>query len=419
MKTLLSPDEARRVVLQHSPTLPQETVPHAAALGRTLASDVASPVELPPFDNSSVDGYALRADDTRGASPQSPSVLAVLGTSGAGDTGEYSIEACKSVRIMTGAPLPPGADAVVMREDTIEAEAEVQVLAEARLGQAIRRRGSDVRTGEIVMRRGARVRAAEWGMLASLGCTQVSVFRQPRVGVVVTGAELVDVERVLLPGQIHDSNSWTLRGLVEDCGAEVSSVRRVGDDAEELRATLQEMFLLCDAIVTSGGVSMGDFDPVRDVLPTLAHVHFWKIAVKPGKPVMFATRQQDECSVPIWGLPGNPVSVMVSFEQFVRPALLQMQGRRRTERETLRVRVLEHFSSPPGRAEFVRVQVRPDKLAPAGETLWVAQTTGDQGSGRLSTMTASNALLVVPADVTHVAAGTFMDVQMTDWPEKE
>jgi molybdopterin molybdotransferase len=307
---------------------------------------------------------------------------------------------------------------VVMREDTAEGETEVRVLAEARQGQAIRRRGSDVRNGEVVMQRGSRVRAAEWGMLASLGCAQVPVFHQPRVGIIVTGAELVEVGQALLPGQFTIQTSWTLRGLVEECGAIASFVRRVGDDAVELRSALEDMFPLCDAIVTSGGVSMGDFDPVRDVLPTLAEVHFWKIAVKPGKPVMFATRQQDERSVPIWGLPGNPVSVMVSFEQFVRPALLQMQGRRHTQRETLRVRVLESFSSPSNRAEFVRVQVWRDTLQDDGTAQWVARVTGDQGSGRLSTMTASNALLLVPADVTHVAAGTICDAQMTDWPER-
>jgi molybdopterin molybdotransferase len=230
----------------------------------------------------------------------------------------------------------------------------------------------------------------------------------------VTGDELVAIDAALQPGQIHDSNSFTLRGLVENCGAVVSQTRHVPDTHEAVQDALRSCAAQCDAIVTSGGISMGDFDPVRDVLHEIADVHFWKVAMKPGKPVLFATLKNNEYSVPVFGLPGNPVSVMVSFEQFVRPALLKMHGRRARQRVTLPVRLQSALNSPPGRTEFARALVVPDDNEP---TSWRAILPGDQGSGRLSTMTQANALLHVPADVTRVEAGSFLQAQMTDWPE--
>jgi molybdopterin molybdotransferase len=409
MKPLISPDEARRIVLLHSAPLAPIVLPHAEVLGFILSQDIVANDDLPPFDNSSMDGYALLADDTRDASPESPKTLPVVGTVAAGSALEYSIEAGRCARIMTGAPIPAGANAVLMREDTNEQDValsgRVQILAAAKSGENIRRRGSDVRQGEIVIPRGTLVRAAQWGMLASLGYAQVEVFPRPRVGLITTGDELVGVEAMLQAGQIRDSNSWTLRAMAQDCGAVVEP-RKVSDDAEELRQALLSMFEMCDIVVTSGGVSAGDFDAVRDVVPTIADLQFWKIAMKPGKPVMFATRQEGAREIPIFGLPGNPVSVMVAFEQFVRPALLQMQGRSKWKRVQLRVRVLDSFRSSDGRTEFARAVASQEE---SGE--WTARVQSDQGSGRLSTMTNANALLVVPAEMTQVNAG---DVLMAE-----
>ncbi|HEX8237850.1 MAG TPA: gephyrin-like molybdotransferase Glp [Abditibacteriaceae bacterium] len=412
---MLTPHEAQEVILRTVHTLQSEMVSHEHAAGRTLAQDIISTVELPPFDNSAMDGYAVRAADVDGASQASPVVLQVLETTAAGAAPEYSVEAGTCSKIMTGAPLPAGADAVIMREDTRGTkDGQVAILTTARTGQHIRRAGSDVARGEVVLRAGSVVRAAEWGMLASLGCAHIEAHRQPRVAVLITGDELVAVDAELKPGQIRDSNSFTLRGLVENCGAIVSQYRHMPDDAAALQDALRSCAAHCDAIVTSGGVSMGDFDPVRDVLHDTAHVHFWKVSMKPGKPVLFATLQDNEYSVPVFGLPGNPVSVMVSFEQFVRPALLQMQGRRARRRVTLPVRLQSALNSPAGRTEFARALVVPDADEPNS---WRAILPGDQGSGRLSTMTQANALLHVPADVTHVEAGSFLQAQMTDWPE--
>jgi molybdopterin molybdotransferase len=297
----------------------------------------------------------------------------------------------------------------------MEHDATVSIMTNAREGQHIRRAGSDVQRGETVLRAGSPVRAAEWGMLASLGCAQVEVRRQPRVAILVTGDELVAVEAELQPGQIRDSNSFTLRGLVQSCGALVTQYRHVPDEPQTVSAMLRQCAAGCDAVVTSGGVSMGDFDPVRDVLHEIAQVHFWKVSMKPGKPVLFATLHEGEYSIPVFGLPGNPVSVMVSFEQFVRPALLAMQGRRARQRVQLPVRVGTAFNSPAGRVEFARALVVPD----TEPNSWRAILLGDQGSGRLSTMTQANALLEVPADVARVEAGSVLTAHMIDWPEIE
>jgi molybdopterin molybdotransferase len=264
-----------------------------------------------------------------------------------------------------------------------------------------------------VLRAGTVVRPAEWAMLASLNQAQVEVFRQPRVGIVATGEELAEIGAELREGQIRDSNSFSLHGLAQSCGTVVVERCRIGDDQDAVERKLMELAARCDVLITSGGVSVGDFDPVRDVLQKSADVKFWKIAMKPGKPVMFATLpSSDNRSVPIFGLPGNPVSVMVSFEQFVRPALLKMQGRRALQRVTVRARVDSNFRSPADKVEFVRALVVPDVAG------WRAVLSGDQNSGRLSTMTRANALLVVPVDVAQVEAGDLLPAQMTDWPEQ-
>jgi molybdopterin molybdotransferase len=409
---MIAPDEAKRIILNNTGVLSTETVSHADALSRVLASDIISEIELPPFHNSAMDGYALIAEDTRGASESNPSTLRLLETIAAGEIGTQEVTRGACVKIMTGGKIPRGANAVVMREETREANGEVQILEEARANQNIRPRGDDIKIGERVLTRGTLVRPAEWAMLASLGQSQVEVFRRPRVGIIATGNELVDVNAELQDGQIRDSNSFALQGLCAQAGAIVERTR-VGDELQELRDALREYSERCDCIVTSGGVSAGDFDPVRDVLLEMqesgeAQIHFWKIAMKPGKPVMFATLKN---GTPIFGLPGNPVSVMVAWEEFVRPALLKMQGRAKTARLVVEAVVLSDFKSPQGKVEFVRASVE----LKSGK--WQATVSGDQSSGRLSTMTRANALLVVPADVTRVEAGSTLHAELLDCGE--
>jgi molybdopterin molybdotransferase len=412
MLKMIAPDVAKQIILDTTRVLPPERVAHAAALGRVLASDIISEIELPPFDNSAMDGYALIADDTRGASESKPSTLRLLETIAAGAVGTQEVTRGACVKIMTGGKIPHGADAVVMREETREANGEVQILEEARPNQNIRPAGDDIKIGERVIERGTLIRPAEWAMLASLGQASVEVFRQPSVGIITTGNELVDVDTDLKDGQIRDSNSFALQGLCAQTGAVVERAR-VGDELQELRDALREYSDRCDCIVTSGGVSAGDFDPVRDVLLEMqesgeAQIHFWKIAMKPGKPVMFATLKN---GTPIFGLPGNPVSVMVAWEEFVRPALLKMQGRAKTARLIVEAEVLSSLKSPAGKVEFVRAFVA------LKNGRWQATISGDQGSGRLSTMTPANALLIVPGEITHVEAGSTLCAELLDCGE--
>ncbi|MDF2440938.1 MAG: molybdopterin molybdotransferase [Abditibacteriota bacterium] len=414
MRHMVSPEEASDLVLEQIPFLPAQTVAHCDALNRTLARDIESTFDVPPWDNSAMDGYGVLSRDLAEASLTTPITLPVAQTVAAGALSQSEIRPGTCARIMTGAPIPPGVDAVVMREETSESSDSVQFTTTVAAGQNIRRRGSDIARGEVPLRAGRLIRAAEWGLLASLGQAQVEVAAQPRVAIITTGAELVDVGSTLQDGQIHDSNSWTLAGLSQSSGASVVAIRHVGDDPQEFECAVQELLPQCDALLSSGGVSMGDFDPVRDVLPRIAQVHFWKIAMKPGKPVMFATHHSTGRTVPIWGLPGNPVSVMVAWEQFVRPALLKMQNRRAVKRLEVRAIIDGAHRSPQGKVEFVRALVVPDAQAATG---WTARLAGDQSSGRLSSMTHANALLVVPAEETLLTAGDQVVAQMTEWPE--
>lgn len=409
---MVTPDEARQIIFENVRPLTTQIVPHGDVWGQTLARDIVSDIELPPFDNSAMDGYAVRSADVQAASEPSPVTLRVVQTIAAGDFSCHEITPGACAKIMTGAPIPPGADAVVMREETREGGDSVAILAAARLGQSIRRAGSDVRHGETVLRAGTVIRAAEWGMLASLNQANVEVFPRPRVTVLTTGDELKPPGEALAPGQIRDSNSFTLSALAQSVGAEVACLH-VGDDPRKFEKALRAAASRSDVVVTSGGVSMGDFDPVRDVLLASAKVHFWKIAMKPGKPVMFASLESRKRLVPVFGLPGNPVSVMVAFEQFVRPALLKMLGRRALRRVEVMAKLDAALTSPADKVEFVRALVSQD-----GEN-WKASVTGDQGSGRLSTMTRANALLVVPANTTRLESGQKLVAQMTEWPEIE
>ena len=407
--TLLAPDAALALALQTIEVGPAQSVAHAQALGRVLARDTISPLDLPPFDNSAMDGYAVRVDDVRGASESAPTVLRCGEIVGAGEVPVSRVEAGTCIKIMTGAPLPAGAEAVIMREETRDIAGQVEFFADAQTGQNVRRAGSDVARGETVLTAGTRVRPAEWAMLAALGCAQVEVYARPRVGIITTGEELTEVGAELQAGQIRDSNGPALRGLCEQSGAEIVAVRRVGDTLGELRAVLDELAPQCDLILTSGGVSAGDFDPVRDLMLNEARVVFWKVAMKPGKPVMLALYRE----VPVLALPGNPASVMVCWELFARPALLKRGGARALRRMEVRARLAETLFSAPGKFEWVRARLETQN----GEL--VARASADQGSGRLSTMTRANVLLVIGPDQTRLEAGTQVTARLLDCAEIE
>lgn len=406
---MIAPDVALALALQTIEIGPAQTISHVDALGRVLRRDMVSDLDLPPFDNSAMDGYAVRIDDVKGATETAPIALQLDETIGAGDVPQREIGPGRCAKIMTGAPIPRGTQAVIMREETREIDGKVEFFAGAQLAQNVRRAGSDVARGESVLAAGTRVRPAELAMLAALGQSQVEVYARPRVGIITTGEELVSVESALRAGQIRDSNGPALRGLSLSAGAEIVAQRHVGDNPDDLRAALNELAPQCDLILTSGGVSAGDFDPVRDVLLADARVIFWKVAMKPGKPIMLALYRE----VPIFALPGNPASVMVGWEEFARPAILKRGGARALKRLEVEARLAENLHSANGRIEFVRALVGREN----GEL--VARASGEQGSGRLSTMTRANALLVIGAQQTHLEAGTQVTARLLDCAEVE
>ncbi|MBC7247444.1 MAG: molybdopterin molybdotransferase MoeA [Actinobacteria bacterium] len=399
---MLSVDEAREAVLASIDTLPEVEVGLQDALGMTLAEDVVAGHDIPPFDNSAMDGYAVRAADLAGASPRRPVELAVVGDLPAGYEPGVTVARGEALRIMTGAPLPPGADTVVPVEATRGEGDRVQVMEELARGANVRRAGEDVRAGEKVLEAGRLVAPAELGMLASLGHARVRCFRRAVVGIISTGDELVGVEEELSPGKIRDSNSYTLYGMVREAGGEPLRLGVVRDDASLLERTILENLERVDLFVTSGGVSVGDYDMVKDVLGKLGEMNFWKVAMRPGKPQAFGHIR----GKPLFGLPGNPVSVMVSFEQFVRPALLRMMGRRDLFRPTVTAVLDAPLGRRTGRTEFIRV------IAEWRGGRYHARPTGPQGSGILSSMVAGNALAVLPEEVGRLEPGSEVTLQL-------
>ncbi|MGI5154420.1 molybdotransferase-like divisome protein Glp [Microbispora sp. CA-102843] len=365
-----------------------------AALGAVLAEDVASPVPLPPFDNSAMDGYAVRAEDVAAA----PVTLPVIGDVAAGDGGLNALGPGLVTRIMTGAPMPTGAGAVVPVEWTDGGTARVRIDRPAPLGNAIRRAGEDVRAGDVVLREGARIGAAQIGILAGVGRRRVLVRPRPRVVVLSTGAELAEPGTPLGAGRIWESNSFMLAAAVREAGAEGFRAGSVTDDPKEFMDTLDAQLLRADAVITSGGVSMGAYEPVKEALSPLGTVTFEKVAMQPGMPQGFGVVGPDR--VPIFTLPGNPVSSFVSFVLFVKPALRVMQGLPAGPPAAVRATATAPLRSPAGRRSYLRAVLTGETVAPVTR----------QGSHQLAALAGANALIVVPEDVTSLPEGAEVEV---------
>ncbi len=370
-----------------------ETVPLGRAVGRVLAADVVAADSVPPFDNSGMDGYAVVAADLAGAAEGRPVELPVLGTILAGSPPLPSVEPGTAVRIMTGAPVPPGADAVVMVERTrsLDGGRRVAVGAAVERGTAVRRAGEDVRPGDVVASAGTVLTPAHLGVLANVGATEVATLRPPRVGVLSTGDELVDDGRPLGPGQIRESNRPMLLALVAAAGAEPVDLGCIPDDEVAIAAAIGEGVGTCDAVISSGGVSMGDVDLVKVVLDRLGDMRWMQIAIKPAKPFAFGTVE----GVPVFGLPGNPVSSLVSFELLARPALRAMAGRAPVDCDRPRVVATLPDGAArrtDGKVHHVRVVVG---ASPDGRG-FVAHPVGAQGSHQLTATASANGLAVIP-----------------------
>jgi len=402
---MLSVEQALELVLREFHPLEPEEVPILEALDRVLAEDITAGVDIPPHANSSMDGYAVRAEDTAGASLETPARLLVIGGVPAGYVSEKEVSPGTTICITTGAPIPPGADAIVKVEDT-EAKGEwVNVLAEVEPGHYVRPAGEDVRRGELVLRRGTLIRPPEIGMLAALGQKRVPVTRRPRVAILATGDEVVEIDAPPAPGKIRNANSYSNAAQVIKYGGEpvlLGIARdRVGELTEKIRAGLAQGV---DLLLTSGGVSMGDFDLVKKVLAAEGEINFWRVRMKPGKPLAFG-RIGD---VPVLGLPGNPVSAMVSFEIFVRPVILKMLGVTERERPTIEATLMDEVKHKDERRHYLRVRAEER----AGE--YRAHLTGGQGSGILSSMVKANGLATIPEDWTHAPAGARVQVLLLD-----
>lgn len=384
--------EVRAQILSTVRLLPTERVPFQTAVGRILAEPVIAPHDVPSFANSAMDGFAVRAIDV--ASPGA--VLEILEDVAAGQVATVAVGEGQAIKIMTGAPMPDGADTVVRVEDTEQEGDKVRVATTPAEGTSVRPPGGDVAAGATVFSEGTRLSEAHVGVLATIGVVEPAVTRRPRVAVMSTGDELMPPETADLgPGFIRDSNRPMLLALVAGAGAEPIDMGRIPDDADSLRAALGEAAAEADAIVTSGGVSMGEFDVTKMVLREEADVDFFPVAMKPGKPQGFGTLG----GTPFFGLPGNPVSVLVSFEQFMRPALLAMQGASALLRPRLMGVAGESLHSDPAKEEFIRVRFADDSATPK-----VVQT-GGSGSHVLSGAANADAFAVVPVGVGDVAGG--------------
>ena len=369
-----------------------------ASLNRVLAEDVIAPLDVPAHENSAMDGYALRHADLI---PGAETRLRVAGTAYAGRPYAGQVEPGAALRIMTGAIVPPGLDTIVIQEVVRTESDNIVVPAGQKQGQHLRHAGEDLRAGQAALSAGKLMRPAEIGLLASLGVVEVSLRRRPRVAMFSTGDELCSLGRDLAPGEVYDSNRYTLSGMLERLGCEVLDMGVVRDEPRALEAALLEAAACADAIVTSGGVSAGEADFVRVLMAKLGEVAFWKIAMKPGRPMAFGKIG----GAWLFGLPGNPVAVMVSFYQFVRPALLALMGADPSPLPLFRVPCSAALKKAPGRAEFLR-----GRLFEEGG-LWRVRPTGAQGSGILRSMTEANCFIALEHDRGNVAVGDMVSVQ--------
>lgn len=423
---MLPVEEALARILELVSEMPAErsTVPEAA--GQVLAEDIVAPFDIPPHDNTAMDGYAVQAGGTDGATEEAPVELRVTGELAAGYLYDGAVGTGEAVRIMTGAPMPDGADSIVPFEETDESglrapgqahgsQDSVRVIKAAAAGANIRRRGEDVRSGETILTRGLVLRGAEVAVLASMGIAEVSVVRRPRVAIVSTGDELLSPGDEPEPGKIYDSNSFGLVALVEEYGGVpvLSGIAR--DTVEALTAKVEEAVESADMVVTSAGVSRGDFDVVKEVLAREGEVNFWTVRMKPGKPLAFGRfTSKDGRAVPHIGLPGNPVSSLLAFELFGRPALLKMQGRKVQSRPVVTATAEERIVNTDGRRVYARVIVSRED-----DGRWHARLTGPQGSGVLTSMAYANGYAVVPDDAPAVWPGDDVAVLMVDWEHPE
>lgn len=393
-------EQARQLIKQFlAPVTEYETIRLQDAFHRTLAADVLSPMNVPPHDYSSMDGYALRHADLSGGSNK----LKKIATAFAGHAFAGQVAAGECVRIMTGALIPAGCDSVVMQEQVKVDGDIIEIGSGHKRGQNIRLVGEDIVQGSVVLARGQLIRPAEMGLLASLGFNEVSVYRKLKIAIFSTGDELVQPGAALAAGQIYDSNRYTLIGLLTELGAEILDMGNIRDDKDVVRAVLLQASSQADVIITSGGVSVGEADYIKQLLAEIGEVVFWKLAMKPGRPLAYG--KIGNCH--FFGLPGNPVAVMVTFLQFVRNALWELMGQHPKPVFTFQAICTTPIRKAAGRTEFQR-----GILTQGADGIWMVQTTGEQGSGILSSMSRANCFIVLPVEQGNVEKGGVVQIQL-------
>ncbi len=426
MPSWLSVEQALEKILSYVNVLEVEERPLLEALGQTLAEDLRAAFPVPPHANSSMDGYAVQAKDITGASDHKKAILKVVGELAAGQVPSQAVTQGAAIRIMTGALIPPGADTVVPFEETDELDRakhgdssrkEVGILAHLPKGANIRYAGEDIEKGEVVLQKGVVLRPAELGVIASLGHGTVRVIRRPVVAILATGDELADPSEPLAPGKIYNSNSYSIAASVLRYGGIPKLLGIARDNLPDLEAKIRQG-LSADMLVTTAGVSRGDYDIVKDVLMKQGEIAFWTVRMRPAKPLAFgalAARAPDgrERKVPHLGLPGNPVSSLVAFEQFGRAAILKMMGKTHLAKPTIKAVLEDPIENTDDRRVYARVHVA------KRNGVYYARLTGSQSSGVLTSMAKANGLAICPENITVMPAGSTVDVQMLDWTEEQ
>jgi len=396
--------DALKIILSSMKPLGSEKVRLLDGLDRVLVSDIHANCNLPPFDNSAMDGYALRAKDTKKASQDSPKILKVIEDVAAGYIAKNRIRNNEAIRIMTGAPVPNGADSVVMVEFTKKNQDLVEIFKETKLGDNIRRSGEDVRKKQKVLSKGTTLRPQEIGMLASLGIARINVAKRPKVGILATGDELVGVEERLTKGKIRNSNTYIVHGQITKCGATPVDLGIARDTRIKVRKKIEAgLNKRLDVLLVMGGISVGDYDLVKDVLLDMGmKMKFWKVCQRPGKPLAFGIIR----GIPVFGLPGNPVSSTISFEEFVRPSLLKMQGSKNLFRPGVWAILTQDFQKKKDLRYFIRTRLKNI------DGKFYASITGPQGSGIINSLVLADGIIVAPEEKTLLKKGQKVYVQL-------
>jgi molybdopterin molybdotransferase len=397
--SLMVSDALKNIYTAISPISESETVPIRESLNRVLATDINSSLNVPTATNSAMDGYALHGDTIP---EQGTSKIKVVGTAFAGKPYQSEIAQGECIRIMTGAVMPSATDTVIIQEHVERTDDEILIDSETKPGSNVRQAGEDIAVGDNVLKKGARIRAADIGVIASLGIGKIEVIRKLRVAFFSTGDELSSIGEELKNGNIYDSNRYTLFGMLSELNVTIMDMGVIRDNREDLQQAFESAATEADVIITTGGVSVGEADYVKEILQETGTVNFWKVAMKPGRPLAFGQIN----NAYFFGLPGNPVSVMVTFSQFVKPALRHLMSETETETFTMRVPCISNLKKKPGRVEYQRGILERD-----GNNQWVVKRTGAQGSGILRSMSQANCFIILPMDSSTVDPGTIVEVQ--------